>query len=150
MNYFSHQLLCLNSPVSGPLLDLPSFKLDMIKWDAMHIINLGCDLWVAGSVLKKLLTYNNQFGGDMLDDADRLLIAYDHFRNWSRRNHIQYLGLPKSFFYIDTTLFQHILFALFKTYRLVLLSGTACPDSNHGGCDQSSIPGRNFKRKPGM
>jgi len=73
---------------TGPLLDLPHFLPQMIRWDAMHIVNLGVDLWVAGSVIRKLLQYDIWGGLDMAE-ADRLLVAYDIFKTWSRVNKVQ-------------------------------------------------------------
>lgn len=75
----------------GPLFRLPAFQMEMIKWDGMHIVNLGSDLWICGSLIKKLLQYDDVFGGSHLDEGDRLLIAYDSFKSWARRNKIQHL-----------------------------------------------------------
>lgn len=80
----------LFSKYLGPLLDLPSFRVQMIRWDSMHIINLGVDLWICGSVIRKLLSYD-LFGGLDLNEEDRLLIAYDSFKDWARKNKVQYL-----------------------------------------------------------
>lgn len=60
----------------------------MIRWDAMHIVNLGVDLWICGSVMRKLLQYE-VWGGSTMDEADRLLVAYDIFKTWSRVNKVQ-------------------------------------------------------------
>ena len=70
-------------------MKLPGFCLQMIRWDGMHVINLGVDLWVCGSVIKKLVTYDDMFGGSELAEADRLMAAYDMFRNWSRTNRVR-------------------------------------------------------------
>ena len=43
---FSHNV---GTMTQGPLMKLPRFCLQMIRWDGMHIINLGVDLWVCGS-----------------------------------------------------------------------------------------------------
>ena len=80
---------CLHNGVSGPLLQLQGFVVEMIRWDGMHTINLGADLWVIASVMKKLMEYN-LFGGQDLEESDRLLVAYDEFRTWSRRNRIEH------------------------------------------------------------
>ncbi|CAK8995748.1 Uncharacterized protein (Fragment) [Durusdinium trenchii] len=74
--------------IRGPLLDLPSFTVNMIRWDGMHIINLGADLWVVGSLVRKLMSYD-VFGGFDMEESDRLLIAYDLFRAWARTNKVQ-------------------------------------------------------------
>lgn len=60
----------------------------MIRWDGMHIINLGADLWVVGSLVRKLMSYD-VFGGFDMEESDRLLIAYDLFRAWARTNKVQ-------------------------------------------------------------
>ena len=60
----------------------------MIRWDGMHVINLGVDLWVCGSVMRKLLEYD-VWGGVDMDEGDRLLIAYDEFKGWCRANKVQ-------------------------------------------------------------
>lgn len=52
--------------------------------------NLGTDLWVCGSVIKKLLDYDNIFGGLDMDEPDRLLLAYDMFKTWSRTNKVRH------------------------------------------------------------
>jgi len=82
---------------SGPLLQLCKFQLDMIRWDGMHIVNLGADLWIIASVLKKMLQYDHVFGGLQMSEADRLLIAYDLFKDWSRRNKVLHLIYVKTF-----------------------------------------------------
>lgn len=81
--------LCWNQ---GPLLKLPAFQVEMIRWDGMHTVNLGTDLWVCGSVLKKLMEYDVFGDPETLDEADRLLIAYDRFRAWCRANKVEYYG----------------------------------------------------------
>lgn len=65
----------------------------MIRWDGMHVINLGVDLWVTASVIKKLLQYDGVFGGLDVDEGTRLLTAYDLFRAWCRINKVQYPSL---------------------------------------------------------
>lgn len=77
-------------PHQGPLLRLPTFQVQMIRGDGMRIINLGVDLWVTASVIKKLLQYDGVFGGLDEDEGSRLLKAYDLFRAWSRINKVQY------------------------------------------------------------
>lgn len=41
--------------------------------------------------MKKLLEYDDAFGGLALDEEDRLLIAYDSFKLWARKNKVQKL-----------------------------------------------------------
>ena len=94
--------LCWNQ---GPLLKLPAFQVEMIRWDGMHTVNLGTDLWVCGSVLKKLMEYDVFGDPETLDEADRLLIAYDRFRAWCRANKVEYYGF---IFLIWGTLMQDI------------------------------------------
>lgn len=64
--------------------------MQMVRWDGMHVNNLGTDLWVCGSVIKKLLDYDNIFGGLDMDEPDRLLLAYDMFKTWSRTNKVRH------------------------------------------------------------
>ena len=72
------------------MLQLPAFQVEMIRWDGMHTINLGVDLWVIASVIKKLFEYD-LFGGTDMDEGDRLLVGYDEFRTWARSNKVQHL-----------------------------------------------------------
>ena len=72
-------------------MDLPCFDVAMIRWDGMHIINLGVDLWVIAAVVRKLLLNYDVFGGRDMDESDRLMVAYDMFKTWSRTNKIQQL-----------------------------------------------------------
>ena len=74
----------------GPLLDLHYFHIHMIKWDGMHVVNLGVDLWVVGSVMRKLFAYE-VFGGCDMEEADRYLVAYDMFKAWCRKSKVGYL-----------------------------------------------------------
>ena len=79
------------TPSLSPLLRLPSFDIKMLKWDGMHTINLGADLWICGGVFRKLLEYDDVFGGLEMDEGDTLLLAYDCFKEWARKNHVQYI-----------------------------------------------------------
>ena len=74
----------------GPLLHLPGFRVEMIRWDGMHTVNLGVDLWTVGSVMRKLFEYD-VFGGHEMSEEDRYLIAYDLFKAWSRENKVWHL-----------------------------------------------------------
>ena len=74
----------------GPLLELPAFEMDMIRWDGMHTVNLGVDLWVVASVMKKLFEYE-VFGGLQMEESDRYLVAHDLFKSWSRTNKVWHL-----------------------------------------------------------
>lgn len=85
---------CKGGELSSPLLKLPAFQVEMIRWDGMHTVNLGTDLWVCGSVLKKLMEYDVFGDPETLDEADRLLIAYDRFRAWCRANKVEH-SMPK-------------------------------------------------------
>ena len=49
----------------------------------MHIINLGVDLWICASVVKKLLDYDTFCGGLDVSEPDRLLIAFDQFKRFA-------------------------------------------------------------------
>lgn len=87
----------------------------MIRWDGMHIINLGVDLWVTASVIKKLLQYDGVFGGLDEDEGSRLLKAYDLFRAWSRINKVQY---PE--FHFAMIFFVLLYIFVFFVYRTLL------------------------------
>eukprot|EP00435_Cladocopium_sp_Y103_P008668 s3511_g2.t1 len=67
--------------------------MDMIRWDGMHTVNLGVDLWVVASVMKKLFQYD-VFGGLQMEESDRYLVAYDCFKSWSRTNKVWH-SMPK-------------------------------------------------------
>ena len=60
----------------------------MIKWCAMHVIHLGCDLWLVGNALKSLLLDTTLFG----DGCDDELNAWHEFKQWARQNKRQPLG----------------------------------------------------------
>ena len=53
--------------------------------------------------MKKLLHYN-VWGGLDMDEADRLLVAYDLFKTWGRVNKVWYHGYLKMFFSDPLTL----------------------------------------------
>lgn len=79
----------------GPLLDLPLFIPDTLRWCTMHVLNLGVCLWAAGSTMRVLLNKYRQIwaGHDiMLSDNDRLSVAYEAFRKWTRENKIPKLA----------------------------------------------------------
>lgn len=79
----------------GPLLDLPLFIPDTLRWCTMHVLNLGVCLWAAGSTMRVLLNKCRQIwaGHDiMLSDNDRLSVAYEAFRKWTRENKIPKLA----------------------------------------------------------
>lgn len=79
-----HNLRWATIDPAGPLLLLPHFKIAMVKWCAMHIVHLGCDLWLVGCALKTLLL-DTDVWGDSSDD-DRLLTAWHEFKHWARQN----------------------------------------------------------------
>lgn len=57
-------------------------------------MNLGVDLWVCASVIRKLMEYDIDLFGDLaMQESDRLLIAYERFRDWTRTNRIVCLAL---------------------------------------------------------
>ncbi|CAK9046082.1 unnamed protein product [Durusdinium trenchii] len=61
----------------------------------MHIVNLGVDLWVCASVIRKVMEYEVElFGSLALEESDRLMIAYGRFREWTRANRIVH-SMPK-------------------------------------------------------
>ena len=78
----------------GPLLLLTNFRIGMVKWCAMHLIHLGCDLWIVGNCLKTLLLDTTLWGDpeDGCSDDDRLLTAWQEFKVWARRHKWQLFG----------------------------------------------------------
>lgn len=50
----------------------------------MHVLHLGCDLWIVGNSLKTLLL-DTHVWGDGCDD-DRLLNGWLEFKEWARKN----------------------------------------------------------------
>lgn len=71
-----------------PLLLVPHFQISMIRWCAMHVLHLGCDLWIVGNSLKTLLL-DTHVWGDGCDD-DRLLNGWLEFKEWARKNKWQH------------------------------------------------------------
>ena len=82
----------VDATAKGPLVYIPKFKVEMIRWCGMHTINLGVDLWICGGVMKKMLTYNHDWGGANIEEADKLLLAYDSFRSWCRVHKLRFLS----------------------------------------------------------
>ena len=66
----------------------------MVKWCAMHVINLGICPLSCGSTMRVLLDhYPTVWSGDVINNHnDRLAIAYELFRAWTRERKIQYLA----------------------------------------------------------
>jgi hypothetical protein len=66
----------------------------MVKWCAMHVINLGVCLLSCGSTMRVLLDhYPTVWSGDVINNQnDRLALAYELFRAWTRERKIQYLA----------------------------------------------------------
>ena len=66
----------------------------MVKWCAMHLIHLGCDLWIVGNCLKTLLLDTTLWGDpeDGCSDDDRLLTAWQEFKVWARQHKWQLFG----------------------------------------------------------
>ena len=80
--------------IKGPLCSLPAFSPKMVKWCSMHQLNLGVCLWSCGSTFRVLLDNYNIWGRDAFenDDNNRLAIAYELFRTWTRERKIAFLG----------------------------------------------------------
>lgn len=66
--------------------------LEKVKWDAMHVVNLGIDLWVAASAFLELLEYECMWGGSSLAADRRLAIATQEFRVWARMHKWQHFA----------------------------------------------------------
>ena len=91
---------CWYALKQGPLVSLPAFQPDTIKFCSMHILNLGIALWSAGSTLRVLLNrYKTVFTSGTnstaadLNDNDLLALGYEKFRSWARASKIQKLGV---------------------------------------------------------
>lgn len=71
-----------------PLLLIPGFSIDCVRWDTMHTVNLGVALWVVAGVLLHCAR-QEVFGQGTL--ADRLKVAWGAFKRWSqgKRVHCQ-------------------------------------------------------------
>ena len=78
----------------GPLLLLTNFRMGMVKWCAMHLIHLGCDLWIVGNCLKTFLLDSTLWGDpeEGCSDDDRLLTAWHEFKAWARQHKWQLFG----------------------------------------------------------
>ena len=88
-----------NGDLWGPLLSLPSFNPDIIKWCSMHTLNLGTSLWICGSTMRALLEYPTFWPGSSVDD--QLLVAYGRFKEWTRSRKIQWLGFTSRTSWLD-------------------------------------------------
>ena len=95
----------------------------MIRWDAMHTVNLGVDLWITASAVRKVLEYD-VWGGLQMPESDRLLVAFDLFKTWSRAKKVWYLGPKTTHFCSKQFEWQYVIF-LIKYSRLKMLS-TSC------------------------
>ena len=78
----------------GPLLQVPHFSISMVKWCAMHVVHLGCDLWLVGNALKTILIDTELWGSG--HDDERLLNAWLEFKAWARQNKWQPLAQIQS------------------------------------------------------
>jgi hypothetical protein len=66
----------------------------MVKWCAMHVVHLGCDLWLVGNALKTILIDTELWGSG--HDDERLLNAWLEFKAWARQNKWQPLAQIQS------------------------------------------------------
>lgn len=58
----------------------------------MHIVNLGVDLWIAGSIMKTIVDDEiYTFWGDGGPDQ-QLVVAYQKFKSWARSQKWQCLS----------------------------------------------------------
>ena len=89
----------------GPLLKVPHFKVRMIKWCAMHILNLGCDLWILGSWFRTLLLDTDAWMPASCDD-ERLQNGWIEFKQWCRANKWESLILKEMWEERDKFLIQ--------------------------------------------
>jgi hypothetical protein len=58
---------------------------ECLRFCTMHIVHLGCDLWVAGNILRTLVDETKYvFWGDG-SVGEQLLCAYQLFKHWASR-----------------------------------------------------------------
>ena len=61
----------------------------MVKYCAMHSLNLGHTLWLLGSVMTVLLSDFQIFGGANETDTKKLQQAWVELNDWSKQRRIQ-------------------------------------------------------------
>lgn len=67
----------------------------MIKWCAMHILNLGVALWIGGNCMQSIAEDYDWWGDRATITKDDLLaLAYERFRQWTKERKIGYLDHP--------------------------------------------------------
>ena len=59
----------------------------MVKWCAMHTLNLGVTGWILGSAMLEFMDVGVWRGAN---DAETWRIAYEAFKSWAQRNKIPY------------------------------------------------------------
>lgn len=64
----------------------------MLKFDSMHCVNLGVDLWIAGSAMRMILDHELAGAWPGLTDADRLSVAYEDFRRFTKLHKLKSLS----------------------------------------------------------
>lgn len=79
----------------GPICSLPMWTPAYIKWCSMHVLNLGVCLWSCGSTLRVLLDKYRIWGDGSQNEGDRLAIAYEGFRSWTKARKITQLDWSK-------------------------------------------------------
>lgn len=72
----------------GPLLQLPRWIPQCIRFDSMHVLCLGVDQLVAGNVIKSLLSYEVWGNGQ---EDQKLLVGWQMFKQWAKTNGWQLL-----------------------------------------------------------
>ena len=73
----------------------------MLKFCSMHCINLGIDLWVAGSTIRMILSHPSVNIWHGHDENDRLSGAWDEFKRWTRSNRLKFPDIHWCPFYRD-------------------------------------------------
>lgn len=90
--YRSLTILKQQLRIQGPIVELPQFNPRLVKWCAMHCLNLGTVLWICGSSMRSLVSDYDFWGDRSLKSVNDLLAtAYQRFRSWSRQNKVQHL-----------------------------------------------------------
>ena len=126
----------------GPLVRLPMWMPECIRFCTTHIVHLGCDLWVAGGIMRTLVDSPMYlFWGDG-DAAQQLLRGYQLFKHWASQLGISILG-----YILFHPILEHDLKGLLPSGDMLCictLTTTPCPPHGSLGTHRGSSVRRNF------
>lgn len=132
----------------------------MLKFCSMHCINLGIDLWVAGSTIRMILSHPSVNIWHGHDENDRLSGAWDEFKRWTRSNRLKFPDIHWCPFYRDIIIasYRFNLNQRVWSGKKYILRISLRPISwgmlNHGSplpsCEAGSTPILSFRQKHGM